>query len=68
MTVDVVLPVYNEELILKQNTLLLYDYKVPVEWIDDIRSTVHIPKTIVEDLAGLIRLRATISKKLIQIF
>lgn len=43
-------------------------FEVPVEWIDDIKSKVHIPKTVMEDLAGLLRMRATIHKGLVHIF
>ena len=49
--------------------LLLLEYnkyrifEVPVEWIEDIKSKVHITKTVLEDLAGLLRMRCTIHKK-----
>jgi hypothetical protein len=38
-------------------------FEVPVEWIEDIKTKVNIPKTVVEDLMGLLRMRFTIHKK-----
>lgn len=38
-------------------------FEVPVEWIEDIKTKVHILKTILEDLTGLLRMRCTIHKK-----
>jgi glycosyltransferase involved in cell wall biosynthesis len=38
-------------------------FEVPVEWVEDIKSKVNIPKTVIEDLAGLLRMRFTIHKK-----
>ncbi len=38
-------------------------FEIPVEWIEDIRTKVHIGKTILEDLAGLLRMRFSIHKK-----
>lgn len=42
-------------------------FEVPVEWIDDIKSKVNIPKTVMEDLAGLLRMRATLHKGLVHV-
>jgi hypothetical protein len=32
-------------------------YEVPVQWIEDLDSRVHIPSTVADDLRGLWRLR-----------
>jgi len=38
-------------------------FEVAVEWVEDMRTKVNIPKTILEDLSGLLRMRLTIHKK-----
>ena len=38
-------------------------FEVPVEWTEDIKSKVNIPKTVIEDLLGMARLRCTINGK-----
>lgn len=49
--------------------LLLAEYnkyrilEIPIEWIEDIKTKVHIGKYILEDLSGLLRTRFTIHKK-----
>ena len=49
--------------------LLLAEYnkyrilEIPIEWIEDVKTKVHIGKTILEDLAGLLRMRFSIHKK-----
>jgi len=40
-------------------------FEVPVEWIEDFKTKVKILRTILEDLAGLLRMRFTIHKKII---
>ncbi len=37
--------------------------EIPIEWIEDIKTKVHIGKYILEDLAGLLRMRFSIHKK-----
>jgi glycosyltransferase involved in cell wall biosynthesis len=37
--------------------------EIPVEWIEDIKTKVHIPLTIFEDLHGLLRMRITLHQK-----
>lgn len=37
-------------------------FEIPVEWIEDIKTKVRMPKTILEDLAGLLRMRFSIHK------
>jgi len=48
-------------LLLEYNNYRLFE--VPVEWIDDIKTKVHITKTVFEDLTGLLRTRLTIHRK-----
>ena len=38
-------------------------FEVPVEWTEDIKTKVHIAKTILEDLTGLLRMRFSIHRK-----
>ena len=37
-------------------------FEVPVEWIEDMKTKVHIPKYILEDLFGLLRMRFSIHR------
>jgi len=38
-------------------------FEVPVEWVEDLKTKVHIAKTVIEDILGLLRMRLTIREK-----
>ena len=48
---------FDTELLLIAEYNKLRIFEIPVEWIDDLKSKVHIGKTITEDLLGLFRMR-----------
>ena len=54
---------FDTELLLLAEYNRLRIFEVPVEWIQDIKTKVHITKTVLEDLLGLLRMRCSIHKK-----
>lgn len=48
---------FDTELLLLAERNGLRIYEVPVDWIEDLDSRVHLPTTIVDDLRGLWRMR-----------
>jgi len=48
---------FDTELLLLAEHNGLRIHEVPVDWIEDLDSRVHLPSTIRDDLAGLWRLR-----------
>ena len=48
---------FDTELLLLAERNLMRIHEVPVDWIEDLDSRVHIPSTVAADLAGLWRLR-----------
>lgn len=49
---------FDTELLLAAEEQRLRIYEVPVEWIEDLDSRVHIAATALEDVKGLLRVRA----------
>jgi len=48
---------FDSELLLRANQLGFRIAEVPVEWVEDLDSRVHIAKTASEDVKGLLRVR-----------
>jgi glycosyltransferase involved in cell wall biosynthesis len=51
---------FDTELLLLAEHMGLRIFEVPVDWTEDLDSRVNIPRTIVEDLQGLWRMRLTL--------
>ena len=51
---------FDTELLLLAERAGLRIDEIPVDWIEDLGSTVHIVRTIVDDLAGMRRLHARV--------
>jgi glycosyltransferase involved in cell wall biosynthesis len=56
----------TELLVLAQRAGLRVD-EIPVEWIEDLGSTVHVLRTIADDFAGMWRLRQRLASELREI-
>lgn len=53
---------FDTELLLLAEYYKYRIFEVPVEWIEDMTTKVHITNTVIEDILGLLRMRFTIHK------
>jgi len=54
---------FDTELLLVAEAAGLVVTSVPVRWVEDLDSRVHIASTVIEDLRGLLRVRLSLTHK-----